>query len=209
MTSTASEPRSGRGRRTGRTNEPPGSGAAAEDREPDPESVARAIALRMLTAAPRSRSQLAEAMARRDVPEDVADRVLDRFTDVGLVDDADYARLLVRSRHADRGLARRALAQELRRKGIEEEVAAEALDELDPEQEEETARHLVRRRLATTAGLAPEVRVRRTVAALGRKGYAPGLVFRLVREALAEEGVPNGVGDGAAGEIILDTGPED
>lgn len=199
----------GRGRRAGRTDEPPESGAAAQDREPDPESVARAIALRMLTGAPRSRSQLSEAMARKDVPDDVAARVLDRFTEVGLVDDADYARLLVRSRHADRGLARRALAQELRRKGIEDEIAVEALDELDPEQEEQTARQLVRKRLATTARLAPEVRVRRTVAALGRKGYAPALVLRLVREALAQEGVANDVDDGLAGEIIPDGGPED
>lgn len=199
----------GRGRRAGRTDEPPESGVAAQDREPDPESVARAIALRMLTGAPRSRSQLAEAMARKDVPDDVAARVLDRFTEVGLVDDADYARLLVRSRHADRGLARRALAQELRRKGIEDEIAVEALDELDPEQEEQTARQLVRKRLATTARLVPEVRVRRTVAALGRKGYAPALVLRLVREALAEEGVANDVDDGPAGEIIPDGGPED
>ena len=88
-----STPRRGRSRAT----EPPAAGAAAHDREPDQESVARVIALRLLTGAPRSRHQLAEALARRDVPDDVATRVLDRFTDVGLIDDAEYARTLVRS----------------------------------------------------------------------------------------------------------------
>lgn len=175
------------GRRSGRAPEPPDSGPAAVDPEPDPESVARAIALRLLTGAPRSRAQLADAMARRDVPDDVAARVLDRFTEVGLVDDAEYARVLVRSRHADRGLARRALGVELRRRGIDDELAAQALGTVDAEQEEATARELARRRLAATTGLAPEVRTRRVVAMLGRKGYSGGLAHRLVRELIAAE----------------------
>lgn len=193
-----------------RTQEPPTTGAAAVDREPNPESVARSIALRLLTGAPRSRAQLAEAMARRDVPDDVAERVLDRFTEVGLVDDAEYARILVRSRHADRGLARRALGVELRRKGIDDDLAAEALSTVDAEQEEATARELVRRRLAATAGLAPEVRMRRVVAMLGRKGYSGGLAHSVVREMLAAEGVDAGAGEagwdadpGATGSGVL------
>ncbi len=185
------------GRRPGRRSaapEPPESGAAAVDAEPDPESVARAIALRLLTGAPRSRAQLAEAMARQDVPEPVAERVLDRFTEVGLVDDAEYARILVRSRQADRGLARRALGVELRRKGIDDDVAAEALSTVDGDLEERTARDLARRRLTATAGLPREVRVRRVTAMLGRKGYPGGLAHRVVRDILAEErGEPGGV----------------
>ena len=177
------------GRRRGRpAPEPPDVGAAAQDAEPDPESVARAIVLRRLTGAPQSRAQLADALARRDVPEDVSTRVLDRFTEVGLVDDQEYARILVRSRHAERGLSRRALGVELRRKGIDDETAAVALADVDDADEEKAARELVRRRLRSTAGLATEVRVRRTYGALGRKGYPAGLVARLVREELAAEG---------------------
>lgn len=211
----AAHRRSGRGagrsrsrsRRGSPGQEPPTTGAAAVDTEPDPESVARSIALRLLTGAPRSRAQLAEAMARRDVPEAVAERVLDRFTDVGLIDDAEYARILVRSRHADRGLARRALGVELRRKGIDDELAAEALGTVDAEQEEATARELVRRRLAATRGLPAEVRTRRTVAMLGRKGYPGGLAHRLVRELLgAERAQSAGPGDATTG---WDRDPDD
>lgn len=173
---------------SGRASEPPSAGSAAQDREPEPESVARAIALRLLTSAPRSRAQLAEAMARREVPEEVASAVLDRFTEVGLVDDAEFARMLVRSRHGDRGLARRALGEELRRKGISAEHAEAALAELDPESEHATARRLVARKLAATRGLDPQVRMRRTLATLGRKGYPSGMVMELVREHLASEG---------------------
>lgn len=180
------------GRRRAPATEPPETGTAATDAEPDPESVARAIALRQLTAAPRSRAQLAEAMARRDVPEDVADRVLDRFTEVGLVDDAAYAEILVRSRHAERGMSRRALAMELRRKGVDDEVAREALEQVDDADEEQAARALARKKLRATRGLDREVRLRRAYGALGRRGYGGSLVSRVVREELAAEGADAG-----------------
>ncbi|SFK36117.1 regulatory protein RecX [Cellulomonas sp. KH9] len=177
-------------RRRGRSaTEPLQDGAAVQDPDADHESVARSIVLRRLAAAAQSRGQLADALARRDVPPDVATRVLDRFTEVGLIDDAEYARMFVRSRHAERGLSRRALGVELRRKGIDDETAAAALQDLDDEDEEHAARELVRRRLRSTTGLETQVRVRRTYGALGRKGYAPGLVARLVREELAAEGL--------------------
>lgn len=181
-----------RGRGGRRGDEPPASGASGLGQEPDPESVARAIALRLLASSARSRAQLAEAMQRKDVPDDVAERVLDRFTEVGLIDDAEYARMLVRTRHAERGLSRRAIGVELRRRGIDDETASDALGEVDDDDEELAARTLVRRKLAATSRLAPEVRARRTLAALGRRGYPAGLVARLVREALAEEGAEVG-----------------
>jgi regulatory protein len=175
-------------RRRGRfRTEPPSTGAAAQDAEPDQESVARAIALRLLTSSPRSRAQLAEAMARKGVPDEVAARVLDRFTEVGLIDDAEYARMVVRTRHAERGLSRRAIAVELRRRGIDDEVAGDALEQVDSDDEESAARRLVRRKLASTSGLDAQTRSRRTLAALGRRGYPPGLVARLLREELAAQ----------------------
>lgn len=174
----------GRGPRAG---EPPRSGAVAGE-EADPEQVARAVGLRLLTDAPRSRAELGQAMARKGVPDDVAARVLDRFGEVGLIDDAEYAAMLVRSRHAERGLAAGALRAELRRRGVDDAVAQQALGELSAQDQEAMARRLVARKLASTAGLDTPTRVRRTVAALGRKGYPPGLVGRLVRAELAAEG---------------------
>lgn len=168
----------------GRAPEPPTTGSAAEDREPDPESVARTIALRQLTLAPRSRAQLEQAMARRAVPEDVAARVLDRFEQVGLVDDAAYAEAFVRSRHGERGLARRALAQELRTRGIAPDIAQNALAEVGDDDERETARALVRKRAPATAGLDLQRRRRRLAAILARKGYSPGLAMAVVDEVL-------------------------
>ena len=155
--------------------------------EADPESVARTILLNQLTGRARTRSELATKLSSRDVPDDVATRLLDRFEEVGLVDDAAFARGWVEQRQAGRGLARRALAQELRRKGIDDEVAREALDEIDPEDEVEAARTLVRRRLRTVRDLDQQVAVRRLSGMLARKGYPPSVAFRVVREELGAD----------------------
>ena len=156
--------------------------------EADPEQVARAIVLRQLTLGPRTRAQLAAVLARRRVPDEAATRVLDRFTEVGLVDDQAFAESWVESRHTGRGLARRALAHELRQRGVADPLVAQAVADLDPERELATARALVDRRLAATRGLDPAARARRLVGLLARKGYPPGLALRVVREALAADG---------------------
>lgn len=176
------------GRRRGPDGPVPGS-VAAQGPDADPEAVARTICLRLLTLAPRTRAQLADAMRRRNVPEDVAEAVLSRFTEVGLIDDEAFARAWVSSRHAGRGLARRALATELRRRGVDDDVVNDAVDELAPEQEVETARLLVARKLPATRHLDPITRTRRLLGVLARKGYTPALAFRIVRESLEAEGV--------------------
>lgn len=155
----------------------------------DPDDVARTVALQQLGYGPRTRAQLEQAMARRNVPAESARRVLERFSEVGLVDDAAYASAWVESRHTGRGLARRALAHELRHRGVPDPLVDQALDELDPDRELATARALVARRLPSTRGLEPAARVRRLTGLLARKGYPGGLSYRVVREALAAEGL--------------------
>ena len=173
----------------GRPPELGSAGTGPADAEPDPESVARSIAMRRLAVAPQTRAQLDDAMRRRGVPDQVRDRVLERFVDVGLIDDAMFAQVWVESRHAGRGLAKRALAFELSRRGVEPAVVDEAVARLPFEQEEATARALVAARLAGTRALEPNARTRRLAGMLARKGYSPGLAFRVVRDALAGEGV--------------------
>jgi regulatory protein len=112
--------------------------------------------------------------------------VLQRYGEVGLIDDEAFARAWVTSRHHGKGLARRALAGELRRKGVDSDAVNGALDELDGETEEQTARELVARRLRTERAGNPEATFRRLVGVLARKGYPPGLAFRVVRDAMAE-----------------------
>lgn len=182
-------------RRRGRT-EPSGEdgGASSSSRagqgEPpgDPVEQARAICLRLLTGTPRTRKQLADALRKREIPDDAAEEVLSRFEEVGLINDSAFADAWVESRHHGRGLARRALAQELRTKGVDSTLIDAAVAQLDSEQEEATARELVARKLRSTRGLDRDKRLRRLAGMLARKGYPEGMALRVVRRALEEEG---------------------
>ena len=161
----------------------------------DPAARARQICLRLLTLAPRTRAQLADALRRRGIPGHVADDVLGRFTDAGLIDDAAFARAWVESRHYGRGLAGRALAAELKQRGVDDEQIRDAVAGLGPDAEVATARQLVAERLAATRGLPAQSRVRRLAGMLARKGYPPGLAFRVIREAIEAEGTDAGIGE--------------
>jgi regulatory protein len=164
------------------------------DAEPDAASVARAIVLRQLTNSPKSRQQLARKLAERNVPEDVAEAVLDRFEEVRLVDDAEFADMWVRSRSQTRKLAKGALRRELADKGIGADIAAQALEQLSDEAEESAARELVERKLRGSVDLTDRAErdkvTRRLASMLARKGYQPSQAFRIVGEVL----------DAAAGE---------
>ncbi len=163
-------------------------GGVAEE-PADPEAVARAICLRALTGAAKTRRQLAELLARRGVPEEAATAVLDRFGEVGLIDDAAFARAWVTSRQAGRGLARRALRAELRAKGVDGE---EALAGVDDDDERAAARRLVERRLPSLTRVDRATATRRLVGMLARKGYSGGLAAGVVREVMDEAGSNTG-----------------
>jgi regulatory protein len=174
---------------------------AETDPPADPEEVARLICLRQLTAAPRTRAQLADTLRKRGIPELAAEAVLSRFTEVGLIDDAMFASAWVESRHHGRGLGRRALAAELRQRGVDRGDIQVAVGTLSQETELATARALVARRLASTAGQPGEVRFRRLAGMLARKGYPAGVVYQVVRDALAQEG-EHSAGDGLEDELL-------
>ncbi len=177
----ASAPDPGPSRRRGA---PPPDDPATQDDDADPESVARRIVLRQLTMGPRSRHQLEDKLRRRGCDDDVAARVLDRMTEIGLVDDAEFAQSLVRTRTAGKGLAKRALVHELRDKGVGDAEIDAAVGTVDAESERARAEELVARRLRQLGGLDPQVQARRLSGMLARKGYPPSVVYAVVRDAV-------------------------
>lgn len=163
----------------------------ADDTEPDgpdadPESVARTVVLRKLTAQDRTRAELADALRNKDVPEAVSDRVLDRMEEVGLVDDARFAESWVRSRQQRRGMSAMALRRELNSKGVDPELTDAALTQVDPDDEYTAALALAEKKFRPMADLSPDVAKRRLAGALARRGFSSGLVWRVVREVLGE-----------------------
>jgi regulatory protein len=174
----------GRGAADRRRPPPDDPEGPAGDAPGDPEVAAKNICLRLLTVRARSRAELTEALRRRGIPGDSSDRVLDRLAAVGLVDDAAYAEAFVASKHRDRGLARGALRQELRRKGVDSAAAEQALAAIDSSDERQRAAALVNQKLdsAMFAGL-PAAR-RRLLGMLARRGYPASLAAAVVNDAL-------------------------
>ncbi|MCK0116652.1 regulatory protein [Isoptericola sp. CG 20/1183] len=164
--------------------------------------LARESVLRALTAAPKSRAELARSLARKGFPEHVVEPVLDRFEEVRLVDDAEYAEMIVRTRHSEKGQARRAISAELRRRGVDTETAAEALEQIDADDERIAAAELARKHVARTRGLDRDKRVRRAVGSLSRKGHNPSVAFAAVKDALAAEGDEGAVDE--LDDVVLD-----
>jgi regulatory protein len=180
------------------TGPTPGSPADLQQ-EADPESVARGIVLRRLTAAPRTRADLASDLQRRGIPDEVVQRVLDRFTEVGLIDDAAYAQLWVTSRQRSRGTARAVLRQELRAKGIADEDVRDALEGVDPDEERVRGMELVRRRAASLSRFDHATRRRRLAGLLVRRGFPPGQAVAMVDAVLAGASAAEGEGSGRGG----------
>jgi len=155
--------------------------------EPAREEQARALCLRLLTARSRTRAELAGQLAKRGYPDDVSARVLDRLAAVRLVDDTDFAEQWVYSRRANAGKGKRALAAELRTKGIDDDVITAALSGIDTASERERAEQLVRARLRRE-NLDDDARVsRRLVAMLARRGYGQTMACDVVSVELATE----------------------
>jgi regulatory protein len=164
-------------------------GSAREEDSPGTKAMSSAaeaqrICLRILAARPRSRAELADALRRCGVPEVVGGPVLDRLGEVGLVNDTAFAESAVHSGHRHRGLGRRALSTELRRRGVSDEIAREAVAAVQPEQEEQRARELIQRKLRTSTIRDANILARRLAGMLARKGYSEELALRVVRDEL-------------------------
>lgn len=157
-----------------------------EGQDADPVEVAKHIVLNQLTASAKSRHQLEQVLAKRSVPPAAAQAALDRFVELGYIDDAAFARSWVESRQRSRGLSASALRRELREKGIDAEIAEQVIGEsVTDEGERQAATLLVEKKLRSMRGVDQETATRRLVGMLGRKGYGGGMAYSVVREALS------------------------
>ena len=149
------------------------------------EAQAKDACLRLLTDRARSRSELETKLSGRGFEPEIITKVLDRLQEIGLIDDADFANQWVHSRHTYSGKGKRALAVELRLKGIDQDVASEALSQIDPEDERERAAELVRRKLKNKPVDDRDKVTRRLVSMLARKGYSAGMSYEVVKAEMA------------------------
>lgn len=159
--------------------------------ELSPEEIwreAKEICFDLLAARPRTKEELRQALRRKGFDDELRETLLGKLDNAKLIDDAAFAEQWVRSRHAHQGLARSALVAELKRKGVDGEVATLAAGEVDRESEEQRARELVRKRLPSMTRLDEQTATRRLLGTLARKGYSQGLAYTVVREELKQAG---------------------
>lgn len=164
---------------------------APEPAEPSGEEAwkrAKKVCFDLLAARPRTTDELRQALRRKGFDEEICERLLGKLDDAGLVDDAEFARLWVRARHGQQGLARSALVAELKRKGVDAAVAAEAAGDIDRDAEEDRARQLVRKKLRSLGDVDEQTATRRLLGVLARKGYPQGMSYAIVRDELKNAG---------------------
>lgn len=157
-----------------------------ENPEADPLSVARNIALRQLSLAPKTRFELAQKLAKKGVDESITKECLDRLTEVGLIDDLAYAEMFVRSKCVTKKISRSVLRMELRQKGVVDEHIEQALVQISDDDEYQMATQLVQKKLRSMHGLEKDVVQRRLYGLLARKGYHSRIVIRVIKEQLAQ-----------------------
>lgn len=148
------------------------------------EDLARAVVLRKLNAMARTRQELAKALDAKDIPDDIADAVLDRMEEVGLVDDAEFAQSWVVSRQSRRHLSKSALRRELSGKGVAKDQIDAALETVDPDDEYDAAKALADKKFRSMSGLQREVQYRRLSGALARRGFNYAVTSRVLSEVL-------------------------
>ncbi len=150
----------------------------------DPETAVRSILLRRLSHAPRTRAELEKDLVRRGADPEVSAQVLDRFEEVGLIDDASYARMWVESRHRGKALARSVLKQELRQRGVDAEFIDDAIEHIDDDAEYQRAREFAERKARVKPGEDLAKAMSRLAGQLARKGYPAGVCFSVSKEVL-------------------------
>lgn len=148
---------------------------------------AKEIVLRQLAMMDRTRHQLMRALTTRNVPEGIAEQTVDRYEELGLVNDQAYAQRFVVSRMAAKPSSRRGLAADLSKKGIGRELIEEALEQVGDDDEDRAALEIAQSKARTTSGLDRQVRYRRIYGALARRGFSPPQCRRAVEQVLGEE----------------------
>ncbi|WP_370943020.1 regulatory protein RecX [Amycolatopsis sp. cg5] len=161
---------------------------------------AKEVCYDLLAARPRTKDELRKTLKRKGFDDETSETLLGKLDKAGLVNDAEFAELWVRSRHVQQGLSRSAIVAELKRKGVDSEIAVEAASEVDRESEEQRARELVRKKIRSLGNVDEQTAIRRLLGVLGRKGYPQGLSYTVVKEELRALGAESTMLDDAVTE---------
>jgi regulatory protein len=162
-----------------------------KNKEIEAADAAKQVLLRRLSHAPRTRKELAKDLKDKDISDEVANVALDRFEEVGLINDQALASNYVSSQHERKGLGKNALRQQLRAKGVSDDVALEAISQISDDQELQAAFALACKKIRSLQRDDAKTQLRKIVGVLARKGYSSNLAFRVAKEVITD--LPDGL----------------
>jgi regulatory protein len=164
-----------------------------KNKEIEAADAAKQVLLRRLSHAPRTRKELAKDLKDKDISDEVANVALDRFEEVGLINDQALASNYVSSQHERKGLGKNALRQQLRAKGVSDDVALEAISQISDDQEFQAAFALACKKIRSLQRDDAKTQLRKIVGVLARKGYSSNLAFRVAKEVITDlpDGLPS------------------
>ena len=149
------------------------------------EQRAKNVLLHQLSRSMKTRFQLQEILKKREIPDEIAQLALDRFTEAQLIDDAVFAAAYVRTR-LENGRYVSAIRGELRRKGVAQELIEAELVDIDSDREQEIANKLAANRYSRMLNLEAEVRKRRLLGFLQRRGFSQSIAYRAISNAASQ-----------------------
>ena len=165
--------------------------AEEKNKEIEAADAAKQVLLRRLSHAPRTRKELAKDLKDKDISDEVANVALDRFEEVGLINDQALASNYVSSQHERKGIGKNALRQQLRAKGVSDDVAQEAISQISDDQEFQAAFALACKKIRSLQKDDAKTQLRKIVGVLARKGYSSNLAFRVAKEVITD--LPDGL----------------
>ncbi|WP_110513375.1 RecX family transcriptional regulator [Herpetosiphon llansteffanensis] len=130
-------------------------------------------ALVFLAARPRSSQEIRTRLRKREFPDEHIDLAIEKLAQIGLVNDAAFARFWVENRQQHRPRGARAIQAELSQKGVKRELISEVLNELtDQDEEQERAFSVARSALRRYANEPTKMAFSRKMAGLlQRRGF--------------------------------------
>ena len=144
-------------------------------------------ALNMLAFQARSARDLRRKLVQKGEEPALVDAAVERLVERGMLDDADFARQLTRSKVLGGGASKRRVQQELFKKGVARDTADEAIAEVFADEavdEQAIVDDAARKKVRSLAKLDPETRRRRLYGFLARKGYDNDRIRAALRQAL-------------------------
>jgi len=130
-------------------------------------------AARFLSYRPRSESEMRQRLARHGYDVDTIEKTLGRYREMGLVDDAAFARFWVENRNTFSPRSKRLAKIELKKKGLQTGIIEEAVNEID---EKENAYQAALKRAHRLEALDyKDFRVK-LGQYLGRRGFSYGII---------------------------------